>query len=133
MTFKELAAQLEIKITTSVNEGIEVSKAENLAGEFLIAQMVTSTELKKADLDSRMRKTGLKAVKAAVYMSEATKGEKKPSDVMLQALVDLSDAVTEEQNALDAAEVERDDLERHYNIFQQAHVHFRQISKGSMG
>jgi len=38
--------------------------------------------------------------------------------------------VGNEQDALDKAEVEKDELTRIYNIFKEAHVYFRGIAKG---
>lgn len=120
---------LESKIESAYTEGVTLDLAEKLAGEFLKAQMVISAELSKADLDARMRKTGVKAVKAAVYLEEAHKGDKKPSDVMLNALVDSNGTVQEEQQGLDTAEVTRAELERMYDICLNAHIYFRGIAK----
>lgn len=128
--FKTLCSELESLIEASYTDGVTLEDAEKLAGKFLSAQILVSQELKKADLDSRMRKSGLKAVRAAIYMEAATKTDKKPSDVMLQAMVDMNDLVQGEQNNFDEAEADRDDLERYYNIFREGHVHFRQLSRG---
>lgn len=131
MSFKELCQQLENKIQQSYTEGVTLEVAEKLAAEFLHVQMIISTELKKADLDARMRKTGVKALRAAIYMEAATKDPKKPSDVLLQAMVDMNELVQKEQNEYDKAEVETADLERYYNIFQNAHIYYRGIAKGN--
>lgn len=133
MTQLDFFQSLEAKIALSYEEGINLETAEKLSAEFLMGQLKVSEELRVKDLDSRMRKSGLKAIRAAVYMEAATKGDKKPSDVMLQAIVDMDQIVTDQQNSFDEAEVERDNLERLYNVFQQAHVYYRQISRGSMG
>lgn len=130
MSFQNLCKELEIKIQNSYTRGVTLEIAEQLAGEFLHAMLQTSEQLKKADLDSRMRKTGVKAVKAAIYMEAATKDPKKPSDVMLQAIVDMNEIVQKEQNDYDSAEVEKEDTERYFNIFKEAHVYFRTIAKG---
>lgn len=130
MNFKDLCESLENEIQASYTAGITFEEAERLAGKFLHAQMIVSRELQKADLDARMKKSGTKAVRAAVYMEAATKGDKKPSDVMLQAAVDMNEIVTGEQGRLDDAEARRDELERYYGVFREAHVHFRQLSKG---
>lgn len=122
--------ELEAKIVDSYENGVTLEGAEKLAGEFLVAQIHISKELKKSDLNSRMRKSGVKAVRAAIYMEAATKGDKKPSDVMLEAGVNMNELVQGEQNAFDEAEAERDELERLYNICREAHVHFRAIAKG---
>lgn len=130
--FDNLCKKLEKKIVDSYNEGVTIIEAEKLASEFLYAQLAVSSELKKADLDSRMKKSGVKAIRAAIYMQGATSGDKKPSDVLLQAQVDMNELVTGEQQAFDLAEATRDDLERYYNIFREAHIHFRGISRGRM-
>ena len=130
MNFKELCEHLENKIQDSYNNGVTSEQAEALAGEFLYAQLQVSSELKKADLDSRMRKTGVKAVRAAIYMDAATKTDKKPSDVLLEAVVNQNEVVQGEQNAFDKAEVSRDELSRLFSVFKESHIHFRGIAKG---
>lgn len=129
----ELYTKLEAKIKDSYENGITTAEAERLAGEFLHAQLSVATELQAADLTARMRKTALKAVKAAVYLNEATKTDKKPSDVMLQAKVDLDEIVQTEQESFDKAESNAEHLKNLFNIFKEAHIHFRGIAKGSFG
>lgn len=128
--FEKLCKSLENKIKQSYEQGVTIEEAEKLASEFLYAQMAISNELKIVDLDSRMKKSGIKAVRAAIYLAEAIKNEKKPSDVMLQALVDKNELVISEQTNLDMAEVEKAELERYYNIFGNAHIHYRSVSRG---
>ena len=130
MTIEEYCKEFEEKIQSAYTEAVTLAEAETLAGQFLTAQMRISDEIRNADLDARMRRSGLKAVRAAVYMEEATKGDKKPSDVMLAALVDRDKLVQGEQEAFDKAECSRDNLERYYNIFREAHVFFRGVSRG---
>lgn len=132
-SFDILCKDLEAKIQSSYEDGITMENAEKLAGEFLFAQIQVSNELKRTDLDSRMRKSGMKAVRAAIYLDSATKGEKKPTEAMLAATVDSNDLVMGEQKGFDEAEVERDNLERYYDVFGQAHVYFRQLAKGNLG
>lgn len=122
--------RLQQKIVSSYETGVTLEEAERLAGEFLAAQLSISEELKVVDLDARMRKSGLKAIKSAVRQEELTKHEKKPTEGHLDDIVNLSKEVQEEQNALDAAEVNRDHLKNILDIFKEAHVHFRGISKG---
>lgn len=129
-TFKTLCQHLETKIEDSYTNGVTLDEAEKLAAEFLHAQIKVSEQLKSSDLDARMRKSGVKAIRAAIYMEAATKGDKKPTEAALAATVDMNEIVQGEQKAFDEAEVNRDELERYYNIFQQAHVYYRQISKG---
>lgn len=130
---KELFAQLETKIQSAYTDGTTLEQAERLAAEFLYAQMQVSNELQKLDLDARMRKSGVKAIRAAIYMEAATKDPKKPSDVMLEAIVNMNELVQGEQNELDKAEVDRAALERYYDIFLNAHIYFRGVAKGNFG
>lgn len=130
MTFKNLCAELEEQITEAYTSATSPLEAEKLAARFLTAQMRVSDELRKADLDSRMRKSGLKAVKAAVYMEACSKADKKPSDVLLEHTINMHELVAKEQDGLDEAEVTRDDLERYFRIFESAHVYFRNVAKG---
>lgn len=134
--FKALCLELEGKIERSYQDGIIADDAERLAGQFLGALMTVSSELRKADLDSRMRKSGLKAVRAAVYMDNSVPrlpDGKKPTEAALAAIVDMHEIVQSEQGSLDTAEVDRDELERYFSIFQAAHVHYRTIAKGVFG
>ncbi len=130
MTFQQYAQQLEDKIKSAYEDGVNLTQAEQLAAEFLHAQLKVSTELKKYDLDSRMRKSGVKAVRAAVYMSAGSKEGKRPTEAALEAMVNQDSIVCGEQQELDKSEVERDDLQRYYNVFREAHIYFRGISKG---
>lgn len=128
--FKELCKKLENKIKSSYEEGTSMEEAEKLAAEFLYAQMVLSAELKRADLDARMKKTGLKSIRAAVYLAEVQKSDKKPSDTLLEQIVNTDETVSQQQDMFDAAEVSAYELERYYNIFANAHIHYRNVSKG---
>ncbi len=127
---KQVLKDLEDIIIATYESGTTLDEAEKLAARFLHAQMQVSTALQEIDLTARMAKSGVKAVRAAVYLSEVQKAEKKPSDVLLGATVDSDELVTSEQNRLDTAEVERDALERYYSIFQNAHIYYRGIAKG---
>lgn len=117
-------------IKRAYEDGVTLDQAEKLAAKFLNAQIEVTEALRGLDLDVRMKKTGLKAIKAAVYMNNATKSDKKPSDVLLQAMVDMDELVCENQKSFDEAEVNKQALENYYNIFREAHLYFRGISKG---
>jgi hypothetical protein len=130
MKFEALVKDLEAKIEASYTEGVTLDEAEKLAGRFLQAQMAASSELRKADLDARMRKSGLKAVRASIYTNECSGALKKPTEGQITAVIDSNELVSGEQDGLDKAESQRDELQRLYNVFQAAHVHFRQMSKG---
>lgn len=131
MSFTKLCEQLEAKIQKTYEEGTTLEEAEKLAAEFLGAMMKVSSELKAKDLDSRMKKSGVKAVRAAAYLDIVQKTEKKPTETQIASMIDTDDLVSNEQYGLDKAEVERDDLKRYYDIFQNAHVFYRGVAKGS--
>ena len=121
---------LEDKITKAYTEGVSLDEAAQLAGEFLTAQMKVAAELRTADMDSRMRKSGLKAVKATVYMDTCAKADKKPTESALEHILATEPLVQEQQNSFDDAEVHKAYLERMYDICREAHIHFRGIAKG---
>lgn len=126
--FEELTKDIQ----RSYEEGVTVEEAERLAGKFLHAQIMVSEEYRKADLDARMRKAGVKSVRAAVYMTNATKTDKKPSDTYLEAIINMDELVLGEQRGLDEAEVLVDQLRTYLSVFKEAHIHFRSIAKGAM-
>lgn len=128
--FEVMTKDLTEQIQRSYEEGVTIDEAERLAAKFLHAQILISGELRTVDLDARMKKTGVKAVKAAVYLAEVQAVERKPSDVLLSAKVDVSEEVEVAQRELDTAEVYRDELQNYFNVFREAHIHFRGISKG---
>lgn len=133
MNFKDLCESLEQQIINAYSESITLEEAEKLAGQFLHAQMKVSVELKKASLDARMRKSGVKAIRAAIYLEICSKADKKPTETAIESMINTTKEVNQEQEAFDIAEVESEELERYYNIFQQAHVYFRQMSRGVQG
>lgn len=126
----ELCEELTGHIKSASEANVTMQYAETLAARFLFGQIQIAEALEHYDLDSRMKKNGLKAVKAAVYLENASKGDKKPSDVLLNAIVDRDDIVVGEQNRFDEAEVNKLALERYFGIFKDAHIYFRGIAKG---
>lgn len=133
MTFDQKCKQLEAKIIATYTTGVSLEEAEKLGAEFLSAMLLVSDELKKADLDSRMKKTGLKAIKASIYISNTKGLEKKPTEKALESLVDTNEDALEAQNEYDIAEVEKASLDRYYDVFSNTHIFFRGIAKGSFG
>lgn len=126
----KLFKELEQSIVSAYTEGVTISEAEKLAAKCLHAQMQISDNLKSADLNSRMSKSGVKAIKSAVYLDEKGKAEKKPTEAELSALVDSNDLVRGEQKTLDSNEVELSELNRMYDIVREAHIFFRGVAKG---
>lgn len=125
--------RLENNIKDSYESGVTLLQAEKLAGEFLHGQLIVSTELTKLDLDTRMRKSGVRAIRASVYMVESGKDTKKPTEAMLTAVLDSNSDVLEQQAELDEVESQRDELKRLLDVYSNAHIHFRTICKGGFG
>lgn len=119
------------KIQNSYESGITIEEAERLAGQFLHAMLQIAAELQDADLNARMRKSGLKTMRSAVRTDAISKAEKKPTEGQLEDVVNLDPIVNKDQDALDKAEVHRDSLQMHYNIFKEAHLFYRGISRGN--
>lgn len=119
------------KIKNSYESGVTQLEAEKLAAEFLHAQLELAKELQDADLDSRMRKSGLKALRSGLRLEETKKHEKKPTEGALEDLVNTNKIAQDEQDALDSAEVKVETLERYYAIFKEAHIYYRGIGKGA--
>ena len=124
--FSELKAIVE----KAYAEGTTLEEAERLAAHFLGAQMRVAEELAQIDLDSRMKKSGLKAIKAAVYMEAVSKADKKPAEGWLENHVALNELVGEAQTSFDTADSRKVSLEVYLGIFKDAHIYFRGIAKG---
>lgn len=121
---------LKQDIIKSYEEGTGLDEAEKLAGKFLAAQLDVANALQVADLDARMRKSGLKAIKAAVYLDEAGKTDRKPTEAALTAKIDTNELVLAEQKSFDTAEVHKGLLEHYLTIFREAHIFMRGVSRG---
>jgi hypothetical protein len=130
---KKLLSSLEEKIKNAYEQGVTLEESERMASEFLYAQMQISSELKKADLNARMRKTGVKAIRGALYGDICSKSDKKPTEAAIDHQLNTNELVKGEQNDLDQAEVDKAELERYFDIFSNAHIHFRGIAKGTYG
>lgn len=129
-TIKEFCEELTEDVKRAYESSTSVEESEKLAAKFLLGQIKVGEALKSADLNARMRKSGLKAVKGAIYLEESKKGDKKPTEATLQALVDLNETVSSTQDSFDIAEVERNELENYLSVFRDAHIYFRALSKG---
>lgn len=123
-------SELAVDVQRAYDEGVTMEQAERLAAKFLGAQLKVAEELASIDLDSRMKKNGLKAIKSAVYMQAATAGEKKPSEGFLENTVNLSKDVSDAQDRFDASDARKESLSIYLGIFKDAHIYFRGIAKG---
>lgn len=130
-SISQLCDDLTNDLKNAYEQSTTMQDAEKLAAKFLHAQMIIARELTLVDLSARMKKAGSKSIRGAVYMEHATKGDKKPSDVFIQAEVDQDQRVKLNQGEQDSAEVEAEALQNYLNIFREAHVYYRGIAKGT--
>lgn len=130
MKLQEQLKVLEDKIRESYESGVSLDEAEKLASQFLHAQLQISTELTKVDLDARMKKSGLKAIRAKAYLDIISGADKKPTEAQISAVIDSDEIVGAQQQMLDEAETKRGELERYYDILNNAHIHYRGVAKG---
>jgi hypothetical protein len=126
-----ICEELKLAIENAYNEGISIPDAEKLAARTLTARLELSDEIKSAALDSKMRRNGVKVVRANAYMDEITKHDKKPAEAFLENAVNLSPEVNEEENSYAEAEAELSRLIAYLDVFKDAHLYFRTIMKGS--
>lgn len=122
---------LKKQVEQAYESSVTMEEAERFAAKCLSAQLSIAEQLSKADLDSRFKKNGLKALKAAIWHESATQGDKKPSDKHLDAMVDMNKLVQTEQSEFDKADSYKESLYILLGIFKDAHIYFRGISKGS--
>lgn len=117
-------------VDQAYNEGVTMEAAERYAARFLSAQLHVAEELAQMDLDARMKKNGLKAIKSSVYMAAATATEKKPSEGFLENTVNLDPLVSNAQERFDTSDSRKESLSLYLGIFKDAHIYFRGIAKG---
>lgn len=126
---RDLCDELAIRLIGVQSSFLPPEQIDSLALSFLSVQYALSLEISRVELEARKHKSGLKSIKGAVYLAEASKGDKKPTEAALEAKVNTSELVLSEQSALDEAEVDRDLLQNYLSVFREAHVYFRGISK----
>lgn len=128
--FNKFCVDLELDIAKAYESSATLDEAEKLAAKFLLGMIRVGNQLQRVNLDARMRKAGVKAIRAAVYLNEARATDKKPSDTLLEQVVNSSKEVRDAQNSMDTAEVESNRLDSLLQVCREAHVYFRGISKG---
>lgn len=124
-------AGLKEDVLRIYEESISITEAERLSAKFLHAQMEISEEIKRKDLDARMKKAGLETMESKVLLDEIAKHDKKPSDSVLSAVVATNEQVNASKNAMFEAQTETEALKRLYEIFKDGHIFARGIAKGS--
>lgn len=130
----KLFKELELEIQQAYEgDGKTPEEAEKLAAKFLHAQMQISAELRTAQLDARMKKSGVKALRAALYLDIIQKSDKKPTEAGIAAMIDSDAMVQAEQQKLDEADTTSAELERRYDVCLNGHIFMRGLAKGVYG
>lgn len=129
--FESRCKELEQNLVRAYEESTTMEEAEKLAAKFLHACMQVSDQLRITDLDSRMRKSGVKAIKASIYLDACSKADKKPTENALTAMIDSNEIVSGEQTRLDESESCRDYLKNYLDVFTNGHIFFRGIAKSN--
>ncbi len=128
--FEAICEEVKKAIRLTHEEGVTMEEAEKLAAKFLGASILVGEELKAVDLDRRMKKAGLKTIKASAYLNAASQGDKKPSDKLIEAVIDTDKDVSAAQDLFDVAEVNYNELINYLSVFHEAHIYYRSIAKG---
>lgn len=131
MNLDKILVELKGAIDSAYENGVTMPEAEKLAAMTLSRRLAIADALRSTDIDSRMKKHGAKAVRAAVYMEELKKHDKKPAEAFLENAVALSVEVENAERDYVEADVAREHLENYMSILGDAHVYFRQIAKGN--
>jgi hypothetical protein len=129
-TVYDVCSELKQIIETAYEQGVSVSEAEKLAAKTLVIRIELSQELKRVDLDSRMKKHGVKVTRADAYMTELKKHDKKPVESFLDATITMDGNVIEAEHDYAKADVQRELIQNYLDIFKDAHIYFRGIAKG---
>lgn len=124
--------KLTFEIQKSEEQSITINEAERNAALSLAAMVELSAWLKIEDKNRRMRKSGLKAIKAAIRLEAVQKQEKKPTEGALEDLVNVNPDYRAAEELYDDAEATVAELDRQFDISRESHLYFRTISKAAM-
>ena len=122
--------ELTETINKAYEQGVTMQEAERLAARTLTIRIELTDQIKERDLDARMKKHGVKAIKARAFVEEIVKHEKKPTESQLDAAVNLSPLVEAAELLFAESETTKNQLEAYSDIFKDAHIFFRGVAKG---
>lgn len=125
--------ELEQDCLRAYEEGVTIPEAEKLAAKFLHAQMQLGSInglIHRHSLGASMKKNGHKTLRSKVYLEEASKGEKKPTEAALEALISTNTGVCQAQDVAERGREDAEALKRMFDVFKDAHIYFRGIAKG---
>lgn len=118
-------------VTNAYEHGVTMDEAEKLAAKCLGVQLKIASELLVLDIDSRMKKNGMKASRAQIYLDLCGAADKKPSDTFLEHKVNLNSTVNASVDLYERASALFENLSLYLSIFKESHVYFRGVAKGN--
>ena len=133
MSMNKLCEDLKAAIKKGHETDTSVSEAELLACKALDACLALADEIQSIDLKTRMRKAGVRTIRAQAYMDEIAKHDKKPAEGYLDAAIALQSAVQAAEQDLAEHEVELNRLKTYADVFAESHQYFRAIMKAGFG
>jgi hypothetical protein len=128
---KDLIEQLQKRVSEVYENGTTVSQSEEITHELADAEFKLVTMITPLDLDARMRRHGVKQIRAAVYLDIIKNSEKKPTEAQIAAMVDSDSLVSDAQKGYDGAEAALAEAERLLDAVHNSQVVFRTLMKES--
>lgn len=123
--------ELETKMRIFYDTDFSISECEKLSSLACVLMMEIASELKRLDLDSRNRKTLLKAQRGSEYIDLLKTQDKKPTEAYLEHSLNISKEIINQQNQIDDLESEKLYYERMISTCEHAHVFFRGVAKNT--
>lgn len=131
MKREKMYETIKAQIMLAYEEGVSIPEAEKLAALTLAARIEIAEEIKSTELDAKMRKQGVKALRGKEYLTIVAAEEKKPTEAMIAAKIDSSADVNAEEEQLALAEVNASHLKSMLDLYKDAHLFFRQVCRGT--
>ena len=131
MNLNKTLQELQDTIARAYTEGVTMQEAERLAAHTLSVRLQIADHIKSSDLDARMKKHGVKAIRAQVYLEQIAANEKKPTEAWLESAVNMSDLVKAEETLYAESDTDTRRLETYSDVLKDAHIFFRKVMGGS--
>ncbi len=111
--------------------GVDSSTADALAADFALARLAAIEVRKEIELKAKLKKTSVEAVRGSIYLDIVSKSEKKPTESMLEHILNTDKIVVGEENSLAKLEVETKALTEYADIFKDMHILCRKKVDGN--
>jgi hypothetical protein len=129
--FTEKYHAVLLQLDSLASGTFDEDEAPNMAAMCLIAQASLLADLAAADLRSRALKRDIDFAKAKAFADiKQTPADKKPTDALVQNLVNKDEEVRRISNEQNIAERDYKQLSNIHALLKEAHLTFRSIKKG---